>query len=94
MHAFKIKTKPPAVRVRIFLILPALTFTVLLFFSCAGKTVPQGERKPVRVRAAAARATPFHDELSSFGTITYRIKNDITAQVEGDHHGAAGQGRG
>ncbi|GHT92872.1 hemolysin D [Spirochaetia bacterium] len=35
------------------------------------------------VRAAAATAKPFHDELSSFGTITYKIKNDITAQVEG-----------
>ncbi|GHV62267.1 hemolysin D [Spirochaetia bacterium] len=37
----------------------------------------------MRVRAAAAAAKPFHDELSSFGTITYRIKNDITAQVAG-----------
>jgi multidrug efflux pump subunit AcrA (membrane-fusion protein) len=25
----------------------------------------------------------LHDKLSSFGTITYRIKNDITTQVEG-----------
>jgi multidrug efflux pump subunit AcrA (membrane-fusion protein) len=27
---------------------------------------------------------PLHDILSSFGTITYRIKNDITVQVEGN----------
>lgn len=67
----------------IILILIALIFTVLLLFSCEKKTVSQEERRIVRVRAAAATTKPFHDELSSFGTITYKIKNDITAQVEG-----------
>ncbi|GHV39345.1 hemolysin D [Spirochaetia bacterium] len=79
MRAFKTKNKP----IRIVVILFAIILALLLLFSCGKKTDPGDGRKTAQVRAAAATAKPFHDELSSFGTVTYKIKNDITAQVEG-----------
>jgi RND family efflux transporter MFP subunit len=57
----------------------ALTLCVL---SCGG-----GEEKPenrvIAVQARAAEIMLLQSELASFGTITYKTKNDITVQVEG-----------
>ncbi|MDR1175802.1 MAG: efflux RND transporter periplasmic adaptor subunit, partial [Treponema sp.] len=52
-------------------------------FSCSSKPAPSGERA-FAVQAAAVESRPLRDILNSFGTITYRIKNDITVQVEGN----------
>ncbi|MDR0998677.1 MAG: biotin/lipoyl-binding protein, partial [Treponema sp.] len=51
-------------------------------FSCSSKPASSGERA-FAVQAVSVEQRPLHDILSSFGTITYRIKNDITTQVEG-----------
>jgi RND family efflux transporter MFP subunit len=62
--------------------LAALLLPLLL--SCGGqKTAFTEDRKITAVQAAAAVLQPYHNDLNSFGTITYRIKNNITAQVEG-----------
>jgi RND family efflux transporter MFP subunit len=70
VHAFKTTTKA------------GIVLALLLLFSCETKTASP-ERRVTQVRAAAVTVKPFHDDLSSFGTITYKGKNDITAQVEG-----------
>jgi multidrug efflux pump subunit AcrA (membrane-fusion protein) len=62
--------------------LVALSLFSLTHFSCSPKPVsPEGQSFAVQAISAGLR--PLRDSLSSFGTITYRIKNDITVQVEG-----------
>jgi RND family efflux transporter MFP subunit len=64
------------------LILFGLTLFSLTQFSCSPKTVPPDDRA-FAVQTVPVEASPLRDSLSSFGSITYRIKNDITVQVEG-----------
>ncbi|MDR0449690.1 MAG: efflux RND transporter periplasmic adaptor subunit [Treponema sp.] len=68
-------------------LLAALTLLGLFLFSpapfsCSPKPVSP-ESGALAVQAAPAGLRALRDSLSSFGTITYRIKNDITVQVEG-----------
>jgi RND family efflux transporter MFP subunit len=59
-----------------------LALLLLTQFSCSRKAEPSQDRGfAVQVISAEPRA--LRDSLSSFGTVTYRIKNDITVQVEG-----------
>jgi multidrug efflux pump subunit AcrA (membrane-fusion protein) len=53
-----------------------------LVCSCAGRPGP-GERTVTPVNAVPVVVRRLDNDLNSFGTITYKIKNDITAQVEG-----------
>jgi RND family efflux transporter MFP subunit len=50
--------------------------------SCAVKPEEQ-EGQVLLVQASPAELRVLQDELSSFGTISYKTKNDITVQVEG-----------
>jgi multidrug efflux pump subunit AcrA (membrane-fusion protein) len=50
--------------------------------SCAGRT-ERPETGAIPVQAKAAETVILRDELASFGTISYKAKNDITVQVEG-----------
>jgi RND family efflux transporter MFP subunit len=58
---------------------PAL---LLCLFSCGGGEAKQ-ENSVIAVQAKAAELRILRNELASFGTITYKAKNDITIQVEG-----------
>jgi multidrug efflux pump subunit AcrA (membrane-fusion protein) len=60
----------------------AIALLSLTQLSCGRKTDGREERGFV-VQVEEALERPLYDKLSSFGTITYRIKNDITIQVEG-----------
>ncbi|MDR3311797.1 MAG: efflux RND transporter periplasmic adaptor subunit [Spirochaetaceae bacterium] len=42
-----------------------------------------GESSPAEVRTVIAREQRYIEELVSFGTIAFKTKNDVTAQVEG-----------
>jgi RND family efflux transporter MFP subunit len=53
-----------------------------IFLSCAREQKTAGNNI-LAVRAQAAEAKLLQDELASFGTITYKVKNDITIQVGG-----------
>jgi multidrug efflux pump subunit AcrA (membrane-fusion protein) len=61
-------------------VLWALAVCVIL--SCAGEQKAEG-KNILAVKASAAEAKLLQSELASFGTISYRIKNDITIQVGG-----------
>jgi RND family efflux transporter MFP subunit len=66
---------------------PVLTLFGLTIFSlpqlsCSPKTVSP-ENRSFAIQAVSVELSPLRDNLSSFGVITYRIKNDITVQVEG-----------
>jgi RND family efflux transporter MFP subunit len=50
--------------------------------SCGNRT-EQPENSVIAVQARAAETKILQNELASFGTITYKTKNDITVQVEG-----------
>jgi multidrug efflux pump subunit AcrA (membrane-fusion protein) len=50
--------------------------------SCSPKAASSGEQG-FAVQPVPAELRPLYDKLSSFGAVTYRIKNDITVQVEG-----------
>jgi RND family efflux transporter MFP subunit len=54
----------------------------ICFLSCAGND-EEAQNSILTVRALPAETRVLQDELASFGTVTYKVKNDITAQVEG-----------
>jgi RND family efflux transporter MFP subunit len=62
--------------------LPGLAALGLTQFSCSPKAVSSGEQT-LAVQPVPAELRPLHERISTFGAITYRIKNDITVQVEG-----------
>jgi RND family efflux transporter MFP subunit len=67
---------------------PRIGFALALcILSCGGISCGAKAEKPensvTAVQARAAEAKIFQNELASFGTITYKTKNDITVQVEG-----------
>ncbi|MDR3191869.1 MAG: efflux RND transporter periplasmic adaptor subunit [Treponema sp.] len=64
------------------LILSGLALFSLAQLSCSPETVSSDDRA-FAVQAVSVELKPLRDSLSSFGSITYRIKNDITVQVEG-----------
>jgi membrane fusion protein (multidrug efflux system) len=53
-----------------------------MFLSCTQEQETDG-KKTLPVKASVAEEKLLQNELASFGTITYKIKNDITIQVEG-----------
>jgi len=54
-----------------------------IVFSCAGCGREISEKKVSVVKAVAVINRILDNDLNSFGTITYKLKNDITAKVEG-----------
>ncbi|MDR2375745.1 MAG: efflux RND transporter periplasmic adaptor subunit [Treponema sp.] len=54
----------------------------ICLFSCTGKTEESGGQV-LTVQSSPVQIMVLQDELSSFGTISYKAKNDITVQVEG-----------
>jgi RND family efflux transporter MFP subunit len=60
---------------------------LLCILSCGGISCGNGTEKQensvIAVQARAAETKILQNELASFGTITYKTKNDITVQVEG-----------
>jgi multidrug efflux pump subunit AcrA (membrane-fusion protein) len=64
------------------LILFGLTLCSLTQLSCSSKPAASEDQR-LAVQAVSVEMRPLHESLSSFGAVTYRIKNDITAQVEG-----------
>ncbi|MDR0443083.1 MAG: efflux RND transporter periplasmic adaptor subunit [Treponema sp.] len=60
-----------------------MVFVFLNWSACSGD---KGREKPaeiITVRTVRANKTFFDNNLNSFGTILYKIKNDIVTQVEG-----------
>jgi multidrug efflux pump subunit AcrA (membrane-fusion protein) len=59
-------------------------FSAFLLFSCnENKQSVQDGKNQTLVKAISVVKKPFDNNLNSFGSITYKMKNDITAQVEG-----------
>ncbi|GHV96650.1 hemolysin D [Spirochaetia bacterium] len=59
-------------------------YLCMLITACSGRgKTDTGERIVSKVSAVPVVSRPFDNNLNSFGTISYKIKNDITAQVEG-----------
>jgi multidrug efflux pump subunit AcrA (membrane-fusion protein) len=63
--------------------LAALILLPSIVSSCAERDKEAGGKKVAAVRAVAVINRVLDNDLNSFGTITYKIKNDITAKVEG-----------
>ncbi|MDR2747213.1 MAG: efflux RND transporter periplasmic adaptor subunit [Treponema sp.] len=62
---------------------PWAAFAVMFcFLSCGGRT-EKPENSVIAVQTKAAETKLLQNELASFGTISYKAKNDITVQVEG-----------
>jgi RND family efflux transporter MFP subunit len=64
------------------LILFGLALFSLTQLCCSPKPV-SSEGRGFAVQAVPVEMRPLRESLSSFGAVTYRIKNDITVQVEG-----------
>lgn len=72
-------------RAGIFKALPRRGLAIILpvLLSCGGGGEEDREQGVMAVQARAAERRILRNELSSFGTISYKAKNDITVQVEG-----------
>ncbi|MDR0669046.1 MAG: efflux RND transporter periplasmic adaptor subunit [Treponema sp.] len=60
----------------------AAVILILGLFSCAEKPEERGGQV-LAVTASPVQSRVLRDELNSFGTISFKAKNDITVQVEG-----------
>jgi RND family efflux transporter MFP subunit len=63
--------------------LASLFFALSMLFSCAGRNGKTLEKKITLVRGVPVVNRILDNDLNSFGTVSYKTKNDITAKVEG-----------
>lgn len=62
----------------------AAAAAVLLLLTACKKAVKSGEREEIpTVETVSAEPAIYTDELTSFGTVSYKTKNDVTALVSG-----------
>lgn len=57
--------------------------TLCAAFGCENERRIPGDSAPVLVQTVIAEKKPFTDNLISFGTLSFKSKNDVTALVEG-----------
>jgi len=63
--------------------IPVYFLIIIAFLSCNGRGREINEARSTPVRSITVVNRVLDDDLNSFGTITFKAKNDITAKVDG-----------